>query len=486
MPENPELQTFKQTLKMRRNYVGKSCKLHYEVSPLKIVRASRQYMYDDSGNEYLDCINNVSHVGHCHPHVVTAGQEQMTKLNTCYGFLSDCQVAYAKRIVELLPEQLCVCYFLNSGSEANDLAIRLARAYTKQNDVIVIDNAYHGNTENLISISPKKLKEHNLPIENWVHVVPTPDVYRGKYREDNINPGQLYANEVKLAIAKAMANGRKISAFICEPLIAAAGAIVPPKNFLELAYRYVREAGGLCIADEIQTGLGRCGEHYWAFQSHDVVPDIVTLGKSLGNGHPISILVTTKEISDSLNEFSSSYGGNPVACAMGMAVLDVIQNEHMLSSAKSVGKCLMDELRRILPNHRLMGDVRGMGMMVGVEIVQDKESRKPNKDAAEALVYKMKERKFMMANEGPDKNVIIFQPPMCFTCENALTVAKALDQALAEVEEDDLRVNSGSNLNIQVPLSVLTNAKHKLDSDDDEDDFESPGKRQKISYEEVD
>ncbi|XP_052765476.1 ethanolamine-phosphate phospho-lyase-like isoform X2 [Mya arenaria] len=477
MPEKPNTLTFKQTLKMRRNYVGRSCKLHYEVAPLKIVRGSKQYLYDDSGNEYLDCVNNISHVGHCHPHVVNAGQEQMSKLMTCFGFLSDLQVAYAKRIVEMLPENLCVCYFLNSGSEANDLALRLAKSYTKNNDIIVVDHAYHGNTENLIKISPSRLKQHNMPIDDWVHVVPCPDVYRGKYREDNVSPGHLYANEVKVAIAKALDKGRTISAFICEPVMTSAGTVVPPANFFKLVYRYVREAGGVCIADEVQTGLGRCGEAYWAFESHDVVPDIITLGKPMGNGHPMSMVVTTKEISDSLKEFSSAYGGNPVACAMGMAVLDVIRNEHLLSSAKSVGKCLKDGFQAILQKHRLMGDVRGAGMLVGVEIVEDKESRKPNKDAAEALVYKLKEKKIITSNEGPDKNVIIFQPPMCFTCENAATVVKAVDDALTEVEEEDRQVSMSSD--IIVPLSVITASKHKLSSDDEDDDdeYESPSKR---------
>lgn len=480
MPEKPEGLTFKQTLKMRRNYVGKSCKLHYEVSPLKIVRASRQYMYDDTGNEYLDCINNISHVGHCHPHVVGAGQDQMSKLTTAYGFLTDLQVEYAKRIVELLPENLCVCYFLNSGSEANDLALRLARSYTKNNDIIVVENSYHGNTDNLIKISPSRLQRHNLPKEDWVHIVPVPDTYRGKYREDSLSPGHLYAQEVKTTIQKALENKRTIAGILMEPILTQAGMVIPPKCYWNLVYRYVREAGGVCIADEVQTGLGRCGDKYWAFQTQDVVPDIITLGKPLGNGHPMGIVVTTKEISDSLKEFSSTFGGNPVACAMGMAVLDVIKNEQMLSSATSVGKCLSSGFKAILNNHPMMGDVRGMGMLVGVEIVQDKESRKPNPDAAELLVYKLKERKIMTSNEGPDKNVIIFMPPMCFTCDNARTAVQAFDEALREVEQ------KASEVSAEVPLSILTGTKNKLDSDDDDDDDESPNKRPKVSYEEMD
>lgn len=489
MPEKPESLSFKQTLKMRKNYLGKSCKLHYEVAPLKMVRSSKQYMYDDSGNEYLDCINNVSHVGHCHPHVVSAGQEQMSKLVTCSGFLSDCQVEYAKRLIETLPEDLCVCYFVNSGSEANDLALRLARAYTKNRDVICVDNTYHGNTDNLLQVSPMKLKQYKMAKKDWVHIVSTPDTYRGKYREDTVNHGYRYAQEVKQAIQKARDSGRQIAAYISEPVMTAAGIVVPPPHYYQYVYRYVREAGGVCIADEVQTALGRTGEKLWAFQIHDVVPDIVTMGKPIGNGHPMAVVVTTKEISDNLNTFSSTFGGNPVACAMGIAVLDVIKNEQLVSSAKSVGKCLMDGFKAILPTHPMMGDVRGMGLVIGVEIVMDKESRKPAKEAAEILVYKLKEQKIMTNNDGPDKNVLYFIPPMCFTCDNARTVVQAVDKTLHEIETKASKVGLTSQTgsqSLEVPLDILTSSKPIHSLSDEEEDLESPTKRQRISYEEMD
>ncbi|KAL3876059.1 hypothetical protein ACJMK2_033944 [Sinanodonta woodiana] len=491
----------KQTLAMRRNYVGKSCRLHFDASPLKIVQALKQYLYDDFGNEYLDCINSVAHVGHCHPHVVSVGQEQMSQLATCYGFLNDSMVDYAKQLVETLPENLCVCYFVNSGSEANDLALRLARAYTQQSDIIVVDNAYHGNISSLIEISPSRLKTLGMEKKDWVHVVAVPDTYRGIFRESVANPGILYAQEVKKVIQKVQEKRRTIAAFMCEPIMSQAGVIIPPKPYLTEVFSYVREAGGLCIADEIQTGLGRTGEKFWGFQTHDVVPDIVTMGKPLGNGHPMAVVVTTKEVSDSLKEFSSTFGGNPVACAMGKAVLDVIHNEQMMSGAKSVGKCLLDGFRAIMPTHPMMGDVRGIGLLVGVEIVMDKQSRKPAKEAAEILAYKLKEQKIIIANEGPDKNVMTLSPPMCFTCDNARRVVQALDKALRQIENDASQAgltSSGGYPMIENPdsaqvpfiilgdLSLNNNKGTKRVQEKDDDDDAPGGKKTCIGYDEMD
>ncbi|KAK7506554.1 hypothetical protein BaRGS_00002029, partial [Batillaria attramentaria] len=473
----------------------RSCKLHFEVAPLKIVRASRQYLYDDAGNEFLDCISNVSHVGHCHPHVVSAGQEQMARLTTSAGFLNEQMSQYAKRLISTLPESLCVCFFLSSGSEANDLAIRLARSYTKHEDIVCLDCAYHGNLGNLVEISPSRFKKlgQGFVKKDWVHVAPTPYVYRGKYREDTTNPGLVYANEVRTLISKARNKGREIAAFICEPVMTAGGIVVFPPNYLNNVYRYVRESGGVCIADEVQSAFGRCGEHFWAFQTQGVVPDIVTVGKPIGNGHPFAAVITTKEIADSLGEFSTTFGGNPVACAVGMAVMDVIENEKLMSSAKSVGKCLMDSFRAIMPHHPMMGDVRGIGMIVGIEIVMDKESRKPAKEAAEILAYRMKENKIIIANDGPDKNIMVLSPPMCFTLDNARRVVQVFDQALRDIEDGAASVGLTTNHSdgsssvspaVSVPLNVLTESSLGQVSDDDEEDEDPLAKRAR--YEEMD
>ncbi|KAK7111388.1 5-phosphohydroxy-L-lysine phospho-lyase-like isoform X1 [Littorina saxatilis] len=485
--------SYRQTLQMRRNYVGRSCKLHFEVSPLKIVRASRQYLYDESGNEYLDCITNTSHVGHCHPHVVSAGQEQMARLTTSAGFLNEQMSEYSKRLISTLPESLCVCFFLNSGSEANDLAIRLARAYTKHEDIICLDSAYHGNLGNLIEISPSRFKKlgNTHQKKDWVHVAPTPNTYRGKFHSETANPGLMYAKELRSQIVQARQSGREIAAFICEPVMTAGGMVVYPEKYLQFAYRFVRENGGVCIADEVQSAFGRCGEHFWGFQTQDVVPDIVTVGKPIGNGYPFAAVITTKEVADSMGEFSSTFGGNPVACAMGMAVLEVIDNEKLMSSAKSVGKCLIDSFRGIMPQHPMMGEVRGMGMMLGIELVMDKQSRKPAKEAAEILSYRMKENKIIIANDGPEKNVMIMTPPMCFTLDNARRVVQVFDQALRDIENDAASVgltsnseSSGVTATMGVPLHVITesNLTRASDEEDEEDD---PGAK-RARYEEMD
>ncbi|GFR74301.1 alanine--glyoxylate aminotransferase [Elysia marginata] len=496
MPEKPEF-SFRQTLHMRRNFIGRSCKLHFEAAPLKIARASRQYLYDDTGQEYLDCVNNTSHVGHCHPHVVGAGQEQMAKLSCSSGFLNEQASLYAKHLVSTLPESLCVCFFLSSGSEANDLALRLAAAYTKKKDIVCFDGAYHGNLGTLVEISPVRFKRlgSNHQQKEWVHITPTPNTFRGKFGVNSENPGLLYANELVKVIEKAHRNGREIGAFISEPVISASGMVIPPEDYFPIVYRYVREQGGVCIADEVQCGLGRCGEQYWGFQLHNVVPDIVTIGKPIGNGYPLAAVVTTKEIADSLGDFSSTFGGNPVACAIGRAVLEVIDNEKLVSSAKNVGKCLKDGFKAIQSKHPMMGDVRGVGMLIGVELVMDKESKKPAKEAAEILTYKMKERKIILGVEGKDKNVIVLSPPLCFTTDNARHIVQQFSEVLANIESEAASVGltsldeTGSNPSGNVTIDVITDqptiSVHAFSDEDDEEDEESSAAK-RARYEEVD
>ncbi|CAH1794272.1 unnamed protein product [Owenia fusiformis] len=465
----PEL-TYKECLQLRQNYIGKSCKLHFESAPVKMVRASKQYMYDDAGTEYLDGINNVAHVGHCHPQVVHAGQQQMARLSTNFGFLTDVQGMYAKRLLETFPEPLNVCFLVNSGSEANDLALRLARAYTKKKDIICVDNAYHGNLGSLINISPCRFKKmQDFVKEDWVHVAPVPDVYRGIHR-DTSNPGQKYATEVAKIITHAHANNRQIAGYISELTMTNAGVIKPPIDYFKLIYSIVRGAGGVCIADEIQTGLGRVGEHWWAFQHFDVVPDIVTCGKPMGNGHPMAAVVTSHQIADCLGDFISTYGGNPVACAIGLSVLDIIHNEKLMSAAKSVGRCLLEGFKAILPLHTTMGDVRGLGMVVGVEIVTDKESRKPSKEVAEMLSYKLKnDARMLVANDGPDKNVMTLVPPLCFTTDNAKQLVTKFDKLLKEIEDGLLGKDTSKSIDDgKISLDMISGIESDSDSDESE------------------
>src|SRR5215831_17855080 len=335
-----------------------------------------QYLYDENGRAYLDAVNNVSHVGHCHPRVVRAGREQMAVLNTNTRYLHDNLVRYAQRLCAKLPEPLSVCYFVCSGSEANELALRLARTHTRRRDMIVVDVAYHGNTTSLIEISPYKNEgPGGTGAPPYVHKVPMPDVYRGRYKKDDPQAGEKYARYVEETIQTVKDDGGEAAAFICESLLGCGGQIVLPPNYLQEAYRHIRKAGGVCIADEVQVGFGRVGTHFWGFETQEVVPDIVTMGKPIGNGHPLAVVVTTPEIAASFNngmEYFNTFGGNPVSCAIGLAVLDVIAEEGLQENALRVGAHLMEGLSGLMEKHTLIGDVRGPGLFVGIELVLDR------------------------------------------------------------------------------------------------------------------
>lgn len=406
--------------------------LHCDTAPLKIVCAQKQYMTDSLGVQYLDCVSNIAHVGHCHPQVVTAGKNQMATLVSAQGFVNDSLTKYVKQLISYFPDVLSVCYLVNSGSEANDLALRLARSYTNRMDVVVFDEAYHGNLGNLIDISPKMFNRMAQGKREFVHVIPYPDTYQGSYRDDDPQAAEKYVKEADRIITQATCNNRQISCFISECLIVNCGIVVPPRNYFRLLYNLIHEAGGVCIADEVQTGLGRTGEHFWAFEQYGVIPDIVTVGKPLGNGHPMAAVITTQEIADALGEYYSTFGGNPVACAIGMAVLDVIENEKLIQSAKAVGKTLLENLQILKTKHAVAGDVRGMGLCLGIEIVQDKCSRKPATELAQSIVYRLKEDHHILVQvEGPSHNVIAVTPPMCFTQLNARSLFNALDIVLS-------------------------------------------------------
>ncbi|ESO11579.1 hypothetical protein HELRODRAFT_108850, partial [Helobdella robusta] len=300
-----------ETISLRNKHIGSSCQLFFRSNPLKIVKGRGQYLFDEKGDQYLDCINNVAHVGHSHAAVVEAGSKQMAELNTNNRFLHDNIVRLAQKLVSTLPSKLSVCFFVNSGSEANDLALRLARAHTRNKDAIVLDHAYHGHVISAMDLSPYKFNHKGVK-KSWVHVVPTPDVYRGKYTDQShpdYDLGKLYADEVRQVLERLPSEGRRVAAFFAESLQSCGGQILPPKNYLKYVYQYVRDAGGVCVADEVQTGFGRVGSHWWAFQlqGEDVIPDIVTMGKPMGNGHPVSAVVTTEEIARSFHRNAPEY-----------------------------------------------------------------------------------------------------------------------------------------------------------------------------------
>ncbi|XP_005927740.1 ethanolamine-phosphate phospho-lyase [Haplochromis burtoni] len=440
----------KETIDLRKKYIGPSCKIFFSHDPIKIVRAKGQYMYDEKGQRYLDCINNVAHVGHCHPDVVKAGAQQMELLNTNSRFLHDNLVLYAQRLQATLPDKLAVCYFVNSGSEANDLALRLARQYTGHRDIITLENAYHGHVSSLIDISPYKFHQLSDTEQNqFVHVASSPDVYRGKHRADHSDPATAYADEVKDIINKAYKKGGKIAAFIAESLQSCGGQVIPPVGYFQQVAQHVREAGGVFIADEVQVGFGRVGSHFWAFQlqGEDFVPDIVTMGKPIGNGHPMSCVVTTKEVAEAFMssgmEYFNTFGGNPVSCAIGLAVLDVIEKEDLQGNALRVGQYLTSLLEKQKEKHLLIGDIRGRGLFVGVELVRDRLKLTPATAEAQEVIYRLKEQHILLSADGPHRNVLKFKPPMCFTTEDAELVVEKIDVILTELEEAlDLKLNN--------------------------------------------
>ncbi len=419
----------------RRRRIGPSVRLSYR-RPLRLLRGFGAWLFDDQARAYLDVYNNVPLVGHSHPRVVRAIQQQAALLNTNMRYLHDNAARYAERLAALLPEPLRVCYFVNSGSEANELALRLARAHSGHADVIVLEHAYHGHTTTLIDVSPYKFAgPGGAGRKPFVHVAPLPDDLRGPYRRDDPQAGAKYAARVKLILDALGAQGRAPAAFLAESLPSVAGQIVFPAGYLRDVYRDVRAAGGVCIADEVQTGFGRLGEHAWGFETQDVVPDVVVLGKPIGNAFPLAAVVTTPEIAaafDNGMEFFSTFGGNPLACAAGLAVLDVLRDERLPENARHVGARLRDGLLALQRRHALIGDVRGAGLFLGVELLRERASLAPATDEAAYVVNRLRERGVLTGVDGPHHNVLKLRPPLCLTPDEADLFLATLDEVLAE------------------------------------------------------
>jgi 4-aminobutyrate aminotransferase-like enzyme/Ser/Thr protein kinase RdoA (MazF antagonist) len=418
-----------QLLAARRLRVGPSLSLSYD-RPLHITHGWRQYLYDSSGHAYLDCVNNVTHVGHGHPRVVEAAARQMARLNTNTRYLNELLTEYTERLAATLPAPLSVVYLVCSGSEANELALRLARAHTGRNDVTVVDAAYHGNTNTLIDISPYKFNgPGGRGKPSWVHMAPLPDVYRGPYRGEDA--GARYASDV----AEAARGG--VAAFICESAVGCGGQTILPPGFLREAFAAVRASGGVCISDEVQTGFGRAGSDFWMFGTQGVVPDIVTMGKPIGNGHPMGAVVTTPAIAASFAngmEYFNTFGGNPVSCAVGLAVLDIIRDERLQENALETGAYLLHRMRELAVRHPPIGDVRGLGLFIGIELVRDRATREPAGQAATELVNRMKDRGVLLSTDGPFHNVIKIKPPMVFSRADADVLVDGLQKVLSEMK----------------------------------------------------
>ena len=419
----------------RRKRLGPSLSLAYR-APLDIRRGFGSLLYDQTGRAYLDMVNNVAHVGHAHPRVARAGARQMAVLNTNTRYLHPSLLRYAARLTATLPDPLSVCFLVCSGSEANELALRMARAATSGSGVIVVQGAYHGNTQTLIDVSPYKSSgPGGSGSPPWVRVVPMPDDYRGLYRRDDPARGEKFAAHVREAADGIRTAGAHPAAFLCESLLSCGGQIELPPGYLAAAYRHARQAGAVCIADEVQVGFGRVGTRFWGFETQGVVPDIVTLGKPIGNGHPLGAVVTTPAIAAGFAngmEYFNTFGGNPVSCEIGLAVLDVIAEEELQLRALRVGGRLKEGLTGLMDRHAIVGDVRGLGLFLGIELVLDRETRAPAAAQASYVVERMKDHGILLSTDGPDHNVIKMKPPMPFSESDADRAVAAYDRVLSE------------------------------------------------------
>jgi len=407
-------------IKARHKVISPILALSYS-RPIHMTKAAFQYMYDACGNTYLDAYNNIPHVGHSHPQVVAAAQGQIAKLNTNTRYLYDLLTEYAERLLARFPDSLNKVYFVNSGSAASDLAIRLARAHTGFKNLMVIEHGYHGNTQMGVDISDYKFGAKAGPGQkDHILKAAIPDTYRGKYNADNA--GKMYARE---AIEQVKHSDSPVAAFISEPILGCAGQVPLAQGYLKEIYPAIRKQGGVCISDEVQTGFGRLGEYFWGYEAQAVVPDIIILGKPMGNGHPLGAVITTTEIAESFGkgvEFFSSFGGNPVSCAIGLAVLAVIEAENLPENTRLVGEFYKAQFINLQNEFPCIGDVRGTGLFIGVEIVKNNDSLEPDSVLANLIKNELRNRHILISTDGPFDSVLKTKPPLCFTKANAQQV----------------------------------------------------------------
>ena len=422
-------------LERRRNALPANLSISYK-RPLHIVRGAGAYLYDVHARRYLDTVNNVAHVGHEHPRVVKAGQRQMAVLNTNTRYLHTSILEFSEALCATLPPPLEVIFLVNSGSEANELAMRLARTYTRQKDMLVVEVGYHGNTNACVEVSAYKFDgPGGKGAPGHVHVLPMPDVYRGIYRGGDPEAGRRYASHLNEKVALLHNMGRGPAAFLCESVISCGGQVPLPPGYWEEAYRITRAAGGVCIADEVQTGFGRAGDYFWAFEAQGVVPDIVTMGKPVGNGHPIGAVATTRAIADAFHngmEYFNTFGGNPVSCAIGLEVLRVVEEEQLQENARITGSYLSAGLKELQKPYPIIGDVRGPGLFCGFELVHDPESLRPAAAQATYLSNRMRELGILMSTDGPYHNVLKIKPPLVFGRSEADFLLETLARVLRE------------------------------------------------------
>lgn len=420
-------------LNRRKQAMGPTYRLFYQ-KPVHLVRGEGVWLYDSGGERYLDCYNNVASVGHCHPRVVDALSRQASTLNTHTRYLHDNVVRYAERLAGTLPGDLSVCMFVCTGTEANDLAFRIARTVSGNAGAIVAENAYHGNSMVVTELSSGEYPAAERP--EYLVAVEPPNPYRGSYRYGEPALGAKYAALVGGAIETLSEQGHKPAMFLCDSIFDSNGALTAPRGYFHKAYEQIRAAGGLCVADEVQSGLCRLGDHMWGFEDSGVIPDIVTMGKPIGDGHPLAAVVTTPAIAEEFSRkfhYFNTFGGNPVSAAVGLAVLDVIEQEKILQNVQQIGTFLGGKLGALAEKNELIGDVRGKGLFFGLEIVRDRSKLEPGVAEAQQIREFLRDNGVLLSTTGPLNNVIKIRPPMVFSKSNAELLLDKLGQALGSV-----------------------------------------------------
>ena len=423
--------TIDEVLQKRKQHFSANLSVSYDI-PIYMKGSAFQNMYDAYGNTFLDAYNNIPHVGHSNPNVVAAGVKQMMQLNTNTRYLFDELHEYAEKLLAKFPPALNKVFFVNSGSAASDLALRLAQAHTNHEQIMVMEHGYHGNTQLSIDISDYKFNnKKGQGQKSHIIKTPIPDTYRGQYKNNDGTAGQQYAEDAIKIIEN---SAKPIAAFITEPVVGCGGQVPLAKGYLKHMYLAIRKQGGICISDEVQTGFGRLGNVFWGFEAQEVVPDIVIVGKPMANGHPTGAVVCTTAIADSFSkgvEFFSSFGGNPVSCAIANAVLEEIETGQLQQNAKDVGAYYLSLFKALQKKYNCIGDVRGSGLFIGVEIVKD-NSIQQDYQLAKYIKNELRNKHILVSTDGPFDSVIKTKPPLCFTKENAKTVVDAIDIVLEE------------------------------------------------------
>ena len=420
---------------MRREYISPAVFTLYR-EPLMIVEGYMQWLFDETGRRYLDMLGGIVTVacGHCHPKITRAIQEQASTLQHATTiYLHPNLPMLAKKLASKMPPGLDVTYFVNSGSEANDLAITMARLFTGNHDVIAVRNSYHGGTPGTMGLTSLNTWKFPVPQTAGVHHALNPDPYRSPFTGTPEEIAHRSAEDVRDVIRYSTPG--KVAAWISEPIQGAGGVTMGAPNYLGEVYGIIREHGGVCIADEVQTGFGRTGDNYWGFQNWGVVPDIVTMAKSIGNGAPLAAVTTRSEIARTLAQkiHFNTFGGNPMSTAAGLATLDVIDEDGLQENCRVIGARLKQGLQRLARHHAVIGDVRGMGLMLGIELVRDRATREPAKQEAADVLEHTRELGLLIGKGGLDGNVLRIKPPMCITAEDADFAIDVLDRAFSAV-----------------------------------------------------